>query len=199
MTMTSATIATAAVPEAHPFDPPTRLLAAVRAGEPDALGVLYSQYAARLLLVAQRITLHAHDAEDVVHDVFVGLPEALRHYAPRGKFSAWLVTCTVRMALMQRRTARRRRELAMDEAWPTGEAPHAASRPDLAPELAEVQQRLAALPAGFRAVVTLRTEGFTHAEIAETLGISEGNSRIRLARALEQLLAPLPHTSETSA
>ncbi len=78
----------------------------------------------------------------------------------------------------------------MDGAWSIANQPLANSRPDLAPEVAEIEARLGALPEAQRAVLTLRSEGFSHAEIAAALGITEGNSRIRLARAMEQMLAP---------
>lgn len=198
--MTRSLPARHAVSDTPPDEPTAAQLARARAGDAEVLGTLYRRHASRLLRVAQRITQHDADAEDVVHDVFVGLPVALRHYQARGRFSAWLVTCTVRMALMRRRSQQRRHEVTLDGAWPPGLGPQALSRPDLAPEIAEMEARLAALPDAQRAVLTLRAEGFAHGEIAAALGITEGNSRIRLARALEQMLAPehtSPNTPET--
>lgn len=55
-----------------------QLIRAASDGEPFALGELYDRFATRLLSVALRLTGSLPDAEDVVHDVFVGLPEALR-------------------------------------------------------------------------------------------------------------------------
>src|SRR6266540_1029749 len=43
-----------------------------------ALGTLYDTYASRLFRLAYRLLGTREDAEDVVHDVFVALPEALR-------------------------------------------------------------------------------------------------------------------------
>jgi RNA polymerase sigma-70 factor, ECF subfamily len=167
-----------------------RLVSGVRAGEPQALGALYDLTAERLRQVARRALTNDADAEDVVHDLFVGLPEALRHYRESGRLMSWLVTCTMRLALMRRRAGVRRRESAFDDSWQNVSTAPAADRPDLAPEVDEAYRRIAALPDGLRDVVLLRSEGLSHAEIAETLGISEGNSRIRLTRALERLLPP---------
>ena len=169
-------------------DPVSRLAAAlipgVRSGDPESLGALYDLVAHRLHHMAQR-TLGSHaDAEDVVHDLFVGLPEALRHYRETGRCMSWLITCTMRLALMRRRSGKRHEGADWEEA---GRAP-AVDRPDLAPEIAEAFHRIGQLPDALRDVVLLRIEGLQHAEIAHTLGISEGNSRIRLARALERLL-----------
>lgn len=163
----------------------TGLVEGVRAGDTGSLGALYDLAAARLQRVAHRALGDPTDAQDVVHDLFVGLPEALRHYREHGRFMSWLVTCTMRLALMRRR-ARVRARVA-----PEAHADDLPSRdrPDLAPEVAEAFRRIEALPEPLRDVVLLRIEGLQHAEIAMSLGISEGNSRIRLARALERLLS----------
>jgi RNA polymerase sigma-70 factor (ECF subfamily) len=161
----------------------------IRSGDREALGLLYAEHAPRLLRVAWRLVGNRADAEDVLHDLFVGLPAALERYRDQGRLSSWLVQCITRASLMRLRAVQRRRE----EAMPLVDRFIAASRPDLAPELLELEQRLAALPVALRTVLLLRQiEGLTHAEIADTLGISEGNSRIRLARALEQLNAARP-------
>jgi len=53
----------------------------------------------------------------------------------------------------------------------------------------DLLHHLAALPVGYRTVLNLYAiEGYTHAETAQLLGISEGTSKSQLARA-RQLLA----------
>ncbi|MCE2902451.1 MAG: RNA polymerase sigma factor [Gemmatimonas sp.] len=162
------------------------LLARIRAGDHGALGALYERWAPRLLRVAWRIVGARAEAEDVVHDVFVALPRAAIQYRSTGRAGAWLVQCATRAALMSLRSVRRRREAPMP---PTELV--AASHADQRIDLLDLERRLAALPVGLRTVVVLhRIEGFSHAEIADTLGISEGNSRVRLTRALTLLTTP---------
>src|SRR5213592_1292256 len=121
------------------------------------------------------------DAEDVVHDVFVGLPEALRRYEERGSFAPWLKRVTARLALMRLRRSKRRREVALDNAAGQAEPPVTAERDGL-------QAAVDTLPDLLRAVLVLKEiEGYGHAEIALLLGISEGASRVRLTRALKGL------------
>lgn len=160
------------------------LLPGVGSGDPESLGKLYDLVAHRLRYMAHRALGSRADAEDVVHDLFVGLPEALRHYRENGRCMSWLVTCTMRLALMRRRSAKRHNRADLEEAG----LALAVDRPDLAPEIAEAFRRIRQLPNPLRDVVLLRIEGLQHAEIAQALGISEGNSRIRLARALDRLL-----------
>src|SRR5215207_9643087 len=83
------------------------LVARLRRSDDDALGALYGRFATPLLRLAWRLLGSRDEAEDVVQDVFVGLPLALRRYDERGAFAAWLKLVTVRTALMHRRRGMR--------------------------------------------------------------------------------------------
>src|SRR5207245_5916176 len=72
---------------------PASLIAEARAGSPDALSALYLEHGAALFRLAYRLVRTREDAEDVVHDVFVGLPEPLLRYEEHGSFAAWLKAC----------------------------------------------------------------------------------------------------------
>jgi RNA polymerase sigma-70 factor, ECF subfamily len=160
---------------------PASLIAEARAGSPDALSALYLEHGAALFRLAYRLVGAREDAEDVVHDVFVGLPEALRRYEERGRFAAWLKRVTARVALMRLRSSKRRREVTLDDAAAQAEPTKASERDGL-------ETAMNTLPDHLRAVLVLKEiEGYGHAEIALLLGISEGASRVRLTRALERL------------
>ena len=92
------------------------LIAEARAGSPNALSALYLEHGAALFRLAYRLVGVREDAEDVVHEMFVGLPDALRRYEERGSFAAWLKRVTARMALMRLRSRKRRREVSLDDA-----------------------------------------------------------------------------------
>src|SRR5262245_34319666 len=76
-----------------------QLAVATRGGDTSALAELYHRFAPALMGVAYRLLVAREAAEDVVHDVFVGLPEALRKYEERGRLEAWLKQVTARFAL----------------------------------------------------------------------------------------------------
>jgi RNA polymerase sigma-70 factor (ECF subfamily) len=157
------------------------LLAAVRAGQPEALAALYREHASAMLTLAYRLAASRDDAEDVVHDVFVGLPEALARYEERGQLRAWLLRLTTRVALMRGRRERGRVVVAADHA-----APALAER-DSAAE-ARVHRALLSLSPSLRHVFVLRAlYDHTHAEIASLLGISVSASEVRMHRAVHQL------------
>ncbi len=147
-----------------------------------ALGTLYDTYASQLLRLAYRLLGTREDAEDVVHDVFVGLPEALGHYEERGRLDAWLRRVTVRVALMRQRARERRREISLHSA---ADIP---TPPGLTPEQLALHAAVNALPGALRSVLVLKEmEGYSHAEIAALLGISAVTSRVRLYRAIKRV------------
>jgi RNA polymerase sigma-70 factor (ECF subfamily) len=166
-------------------------LPALRAAEPEAIEWCYREYANALLALAFRITRNREDAEDVVHDVFVGLPEALRLYEERGQFSSWLKRVTARTALMHQRRANHRRETPRDvDIFPTQ---YAADRDAEGTSILDaVASAMRSLTPALRRVFEMKMiEGRTHAEIAHTLGISAGTSEVRLNRAVAKLRAML--------
>lgn len=162
---------------------PSQLVARARAGDAAALGELYDRHAGRLLALARRLTGSAQDAEDVLHDVFLGLPEALRRYDERGTLDAWLRRVTARVALNQRRSSDRRREAPLLD-----DAPARAGDVGNVIDAMALEQAIAALPDSLRAVFVLKeVEGFSHAEVGGLLHISAGASEVRLHRAIKAL------------
>ena len=160
------------------------LVRSARAGEPAGLGGLYDRYAARLFRTAYRLGGSVADAEDVVHDLFVGLPEALSRYDERGSFEAWLTRVAVRLALMRQRGDRRRSAAPLEAAATVS----GRERTDASLEYAELERAIMALPDGLRTVFVLKqVEGYSHDEIGAFLGIRPGASRVRLARAVVAL------------
>lgn len=160
------------------------LIERTRAGEPDALAALYERYARPIIGLAYRITGSMEDAEDVLHDVFLGLPETLHRYEERGNFEGWLKRVAARVALTRIRTRSRRREVAMT---PLAEPATEASDNAVANQAA-LEQAIAALPDNLRVVFVLKEiEGYSHAEIASLLGIKTGTSEVRLCRAVKKL------------
>jgi RNA polymerase sigma-70 factor, ECF subfamily len=157
------------------------LIEAVRAGNPEALAALYREHGAALYRLAYRLTGTREEAEDVVHDVFVGLPEALAHYEERAKFTSWLRRVTARVALIRLRSRQRRREVSLDGA---DQQP----RPPVDANVIALESAVNSLPDSLRVVIMLKeVEGYSHGEVAELLGISVGASRVRAARALARL------------
>ncbi|MFL5570638.1 MAG: RNA polymerase sigma factor [Gemmatimonadaceae bacterium] len=163
------------------------LVAAVRDGSADALGELYDRHARGLLAIAFRLLQSTDEAEDVVHDVFVGLPELLRRYEERGAFGAWLKKVAARVALAHIRETSQRPSVSLDE---LPDQTHVSSRDIEA--VMSLEQAMRDLTPALRAVLVLKEiEGFSHAEVARLLDISVGASEVRLHRAIQALRTAL--------
>ncbi len=156
------------------------LVGRARAGEHAALTALYHRYGPQVYSVALRITASADDAKDVVQDVFVGLPEALRSYNGTGSLGAWLRRVGARTALAYQRSERRRGRWHREAAEGRVEA-----SPPPSPEAKLTLERvLAEMPDDLRTVFVLKEmEGYSHQDVAGLLGISESASQVRLHRA----------------
>lgn len=165
------------------------LLEQVRAGSTTALGELYARYREAVYHLAYRITASPQDAEDVLQDIFLGLPRALGAYQEEGRFGSWLKRVAARTALMKVRSHGRRREDSMDEiaTLPT-------PKPEQIIDRILLRKVLQEMPESLRVVFMLKeVEGYSHAEIGELLGISNGASAARLLRAWKFLRAAIRH------
>lgn len=161
------------------------LVLRVRADAPEALAALYRRHGPMVYHVAYRFLASEQDAQDVLQDVFAGLPEALRTYEERNRFPYWLKRLAVRAALMALRARDRRREDRLPDP-----ASYASKTHDPAPvtDYVATRRAIARLSDEQRVVLMLKqVEGYTHAEIGALLGISEGASAARLHRALKRL------------
>lgn len=157
------------------------LVERARGGSPEALAALYRAQGAALYRLAYRLTGAREDAEDVLHDVFVGLPEALGRYEERGNLTGWLKRVTARVALARLRSRRRRREVPLELAGPGSELP-------AAPDAIALHIAVNRLPDRLRDVIVLKEiEGYSHREVADLLGISVVASRVRAHRGLARL------------
>lgn len=166
-------------------------IADARGGDPAALAGLYAQHAGVLTAVAARILGSRADAEDVIQDLFVGLPEALARYEERGQLGAWLRRLVVRLALGRLRTERRRGEEPLDAGVDPAPRTDRLTADALVDRVA-LERAVATLPEPLRLVFLLReVEGYAHDEIAALLGISRGASEVRLFRAVRRLRALL--------
>lgn len=168
--------------------PELEFLARLRGGESDALATVYDRYASMVFKVAYGLLRDRSEAEDLVHDVFVGLSRAVRTFEARGSFEAWLKRVTVRAALMKLR----RQRVCRGYEWHQSRLlPRSKSDAGVTDRL-DLERALGALPPSHRAVFVLKeVHGYSHAEIAELLGISVNAAKSRLHRARRGLRSHL--------
>ena len=121
-------------------------------------------------------------AADVLQDGFITLFEKLNTYKGEGSFEGWARRIFVTTALMN---LRKKDALKMSDELDTARGIKAETVSQIQNiSYKELMKLIMSLPPGFRTVFNMYSiEGYSHKEIAETLGISETTSRTQLSRA----------------
>ena len=175
-------------------EPPEQtLLARVAARDPSAIDEVYRAHHASLRAFARRYIGEPEAAEDLVHDVFVALPDAIKRFRGDSSLRTFLSAIAVKRAYKHVRSAGRRRA-AMTKLADQPQAP--SPRPDTA----IAQQQLAALlyaaldklPDDQRAAFVLcEIDQLSAGEAAAIAGAHEATMRTRLFHARKKLRALL--------
>jgi RNA polymerase sigma factor (sigma-70 family) len=132
--------------------------------------------------------------QDLVQDIWLALWQALPAFRGDASERTFVFRVAHNRAINHIRHWRMRRTETLDESV---EISDASFDPELVLDDRQRRQRLQAavqrLPLGLRQVTVLMLEGLSHREIADVLGISEGNVAVRLTRAraaLSRVLEP---------
>ncbi len=160
-----------------------QLIARAVAGDEAAMRALYDAQVDRVFGLAYRLAGDRDLAEDFAQEAFLRAFDRLADFRGEAAFSSWLHAVTVSVAINGlRKLGRRRRH---EVAWDGRALPELPAAGDL--EVKRwLQRAIDELPDDLRALVLLHyVEGHRHREIAELLGIPEGTSKARLARARE--------------
>jgi RNA polymerase sigma-70 factor (ECF subfamily) len=166
----------------------SELVGAVRKGDARAFESLVRRYLPSAHGIALAITRDPDQADDVCQDAFVIALQRLGQLREGGSFRSWLLTIVRNRALNLLSGERRRAALPLEavrEAQPYG-GPEADFRSkEIRSELKAALPHLTALQ---RQVFVLHdVEGMDHEEIALSLGISSGSSRVHLHMARRRL------------
>lgn len=169
------------------------LMAAHRAGDQRAFGVLAERNFGRLWGVAMRMLDHPDDAADAVQEALVAALRRAHTFRGDASVRTWLCRIAVNICIDRIRRDRLRPTVA----WGDREVPSCA---DLAGELVTrmtVDDALARLTVEQRvAVVLVDMQGWPVAEVAQLVGVPVGTVKSRCARARTRLAELLGHLRE---
>lgn len=157
-------------------------------GEESALHEVYFQQHAQLRQFAVRLVGDAAAADDLVHEVFVRLPRAIKRLDPDASLRSFLIGMAANRAKHHVRAAARRRKLAARlgrEPLPDGTRPDEIERQQLAQALVGA---LDELPIDQRvAFVLCEVEERSSANAAAVVGVKDSTLRGRLFHAKRKL------------
>ena len=158
---------------------------------PDFIATL-TQYQPLLRRVARLYCPDADAQQDLYQEIVLRLWEAWPSFADRAQRSTWLYRVALNVAISARRQQGRRPPHPRLDAAALDVAAPPDSGPD-ADDLAPLYRAIAQLTDVEKALVWLRLEGRPQEEMADILGISHGNVRVKMHRVLDKLrhlLAP---------
>jgi RNA polymerase sigma factor (sigma-70 family) len=153
---------------------------------------LFQLFYGKMLIVCMRYTVDNDSAQEILQEGFIKVFEKLAMFDYKGSFEGWLRRIVANTAIDYIRKSKKRPFLSEDDSeFTTGvenpmEDAEIESVRVLKSEvaLAAIQQ----LSPAYRAVFNLYVlEEYTHKEIGEILGISEGTSKSNLAKAKQNL------------
>src|SRR5258708_11355650 len=163
------------------FDDPaeTGIIDRLRRGDPRAVAEVYDAHHASVRGFARRLLGDDAAAEDLVHEVFVTLPSAIRHFDGASRLGTYLISIAANHARHFLRAAARRRRafarLALEPAAFPDTPEHEVSRWDLARALTRA---LDTLPLDQRlAVVLCEVEERSSRAAAENAPVAGGPVR----------------------
>ena len=142
---------------------------------------LYQRFAPKMYGVCLRYASNAEEAEDVLQEGFIKVFKKLGSFRSEGSFEGWIRRIFVNTAIEQFRRKNYLQPITEREEA-TVEGKYLSVLDNLAERdiIGLVQQ----LSPGYRTVFNMYiVEGYTHKEIADALGISEGTSKSQLSRA----------------
>ena len=167
------------------------LIAQAKAGDAEAWGELYRQFAPPIFRFCRRAMPTHEDAEDATMDIFIKVRQKLSQYDSSRPFSAWLYTVAANHCwdLLRRRKGRQDLETGEIENMPL-EHPDPGQLEQLIEQRTSQEGRRALdkLPARARMALVLRYYAdMSYDDVAATLGVRRAFVGVVLLRARHQL------------
>lgn len=166
------------------------LVERAKSGDERAFRALYDTHVDRIYRLSYRMAGEAQLAQDFTQEAFVRAYQRLAQFRGDSAFSTWLHQIAVSVALNGLRSAgrHRQRERPIEE----GERVAATTQVSEPGLKQRVEEAVNALPDIYRTVFLMHDlEGYSHGEIAASLGVAEGTSKARLFRARARLRTAL--------
>lgn len=142
---------------------------------------LYQRFSPRMYAVCLRYAGNAEEAADILQDGFIKVFKKLDSYRGEGSFEGWIRRIFVNTAIEQFRRKKYLQPVTEKEEN-TLEGDYTSALDQLGAK--DIMALIQDLSPGYRTVFNLYVvEGYSHKEIGDMLGISEGTSKSQLSRA----------------
>jgi len=162
--------------------------------DPKFQRILYERFARPMLGICLRYTNDKMEAEDVLQMGFVKIFKAIESFKG-GSFEGWMKRIFIRESINQYHSRKRMPiDYMEDDVYLNNYSPDGFSDAISALSVQEILALVDKIPEGSKIVFNLfAIEGYTHSEIGQLLGISEGTSKSQYSRARYLLKNQLTH------
>jgi len=142
---------------------------------------LYRRFSPKMYAVCLRYASNADEAQDILQDGFIKVFKKLESFRGEGSFEGWIRRIFVNTAIEHFRRKKYMQPVTEREEN-TIEGKYISVLDELAEK--DILQLVTQLSPGYRTVFNMYVvEGYSHKEIGDMLGISEGTSKSQLSRA----------------
>jgi RNA polymerase sigma-70 factor (ECF subfamily) len=160
------------------------LIERCRKGDRASQKALYDRYCKKMMVVCLRYSKSTIEAEDMLQEGFIRVFQGLDSFRHESKLETWMTRIMVNTALNHHR--KKLYLYPMVDVEKTNLVETEMSLAGL--QLQQLLEMIQSLPQGCQVIFNLfAIEGYSHQEIAEQLGISEGTSKSQYARARKLL------------
>lgn len=143
---------------------------------------LYRRFAPKMYAVCLRYANNTNDAQDLLQEGFIKVYKNLHRFRAEGSFEGWVRRVFVNTSIEHFRKKSTQLSSVSEREENTIEDADITALDSLAEK--DIINLVQELSPGYRTVFNLYVvEGYSHKEIGELLGISEGTSKSQLARA----------------
>lgn len=153
-------------------------------GDRSAQRKFVDQYSGYLFTICRRYTCDQFTAQDCLQETLLQVLTRIDQYNEVGRFKSWISRIAVTKCLEHIRKNKKHKNDDLDHTPESGSEDATLYKL----ELDDVMQFLETLPYNYRVAINMYlVEGYSHREIGEFLGVTEGSSRSLVTRARQMI------------
>jgi RNA polymerase sigma factor (sigma-70 family) len=150
---------------------------------------LFKQYYGPMMQICRRYASNSDEAKDILQEGFIKIFQNLSKFNGQSSLKTWMSRIMINLAIDAFYKEKKQQMETLDESTSVSEELNEIENPLMLLDPEKVLNLLQKLPQGYRTILNLYAiEGYSHKEIALSLGISEGTSKSQLSKARALLL-----------
>lgn len=172
------------------------VIAGCKSGNKDCQSRLVCKYAPVLLAICRRYTRDSESANDALQETFINVFKYINSYSGKGSFEGWMkrIAANCAISFQKKHFQNYNDPEILNDNVKHSEVPDVYSKMGKD----EIIALLDHLPQSLYVVFNMYVvEGYSHKEISNELGISEGTSRASLSRARTKLMEMIEFQKKT--